>query len=106
MSGCWLQAEAGQRKRAARLNSPIVTFDDQPQFATDAMRRAYGLPRVPVATKMRAGEGTPLSDLDLLSIGASLKAVSYLTDQVSRSTGKIVADDLEVEAIVEIMRPQ
>jgi hypothetical protein len=104
-----LQAElarSGRLEEAARSNSLILTFSAEPAFAVDAMRRAYDMPRVPITTKMMNGEGTPLSDLDLMAIGATAKAVSILTDEIAAACGEIMAADLKLEATVHpIERP-
>jgi hypothetical protein len=93
-------AHAGRVEEAARLNSLIVTLKDRPAFATDALRRAYGLPRLPVPIKMVDGAGVPLADLDVLTLAAALTAVSHLTDEILTATGRVKVSDLEVEAIV------
>ena len=82
-------AQAGRVNEAARVNSLIVTLQDGPAFAADAMRRAYGLPRVPLPTKMVDGAGVPLGDLDLLALAATLTAVSFLTDVRLASNGRV-----------------
>jgi hypothetical protein len=98
-------AELGHIEDAARSTSFVVNFADQPLYAVDAMRRAYGLSRIPIAAKMDDGRESPLSDVDLLAIGAALKAVSILTDETSTSTAMVQVGDLKVEVVARLLEP-
>ena len=99
------QAQQGRFEDTARLNKLVVTFESQPAFATDAMRRAYGLPRIPVPAKMWNGMGTPLQDADLLALASGLKAVSSFSDRQQSGTALIKSDDLEVTAVARLLEP-
>jgi hypothetical protein len=92
----------GRLEEAGRIDSFCMSLDDQPAFATDAMRRAFGLPRLPIPTRMKDGQGPPLDDLDLLTIATAVSAVSRITAGVSAATSCITVDDLEIEAVVRV----
>jgi hypothetical protein len=98
-------AAQGRAEEAARSISLVVNFGDQPPYAVDAMRRAYGFSRIPIAAKMEDGKGSPLSDLDLLTIGAALKAASALTDEVTSGGALVQVGDLKVEADAHLLDP-
>jgi hypothetical protein len=54
---------------------------------------------------MDDGRESPLSDVDLLAIGAALKAVSILTDETSTSTAMVQVGDLKVEVVARLLEP-
>lgn len=91
-------ALAGDLEEAGRVDSLGTTFQEEPQFAPDAMRRAYGLARLPVPTKMLNRAGVPLGDLDLLSLAAALSAVSYMNDTNTIGTASVTVAGLTVQA--------
>jgi hypothetical protein len=98
-------AGQGRPEEAARSVSLVVNFGDQPAYAVDVMRRAYGLSWIPIAAKMEDGKGSPLDDLDLLTLGAALKAVSTLTDEVTQGGALVQAGDLKVEGDAHLLDP-
>lgn len=98
-----LLARSGRIEDAAGFDSLMTTFEGEPGFAANAMQRAYGLPRIPVPIKVKNGEHPPLGDFDLLALGAALKAASFLNGQSLAAESEIVADDLQVRAILRVM---
>ena len=90
---------ANRVEDAARVDSLIATFDDNPAYAVDAMRRAYDLPRLPVPMRMADGRGVRLAEEDLLRLAAALNAASFLNDDVRASTSTVAVDDLSVTAV-------
>jgi hypothetical protein len=91
-------AQAGELEKAGRLDSLGVTLPNGPGFAVDGMKRAYGLVRFPVVTRMANGAGVPLGDLDLLSLAAAMSAVSYMTDTNTIGIGRVTVGGMEVQA--------
>jgi len=90
---------ADRLEEAGRVDSLITTFDDNPAYAVDAMRRAYDVPRLPVPMRMADGRGVRLSDEDLLRLAAALKAASFLNDEVRASTSTVRVGDLSITAV-------
>jgi len=96
-------ARAGRLDEAARADSLLVTFDDHPAYAVDAMRRAYELPRLPVPMRMVGGRGVWLTDVDLLRLAGALKAVSILSGEIPIATSQVTVDDLSIEVVARVM---
>jgi hypothetical protein len=83
----------------ADLTTLGVTFDSEPAFAVDAMRRAFGLPRFPVPVHLIDGRWGDLGDGDMAKLIAVLRAIEVLTDAGVDSAGHLRAGDLEVRAL-------
>jgi hypothetical protein len=95
-------AAEGRLDEAARVDSLSTTFEDEPAYAVDAMRRAYELRRLPVPARMAQGSGVRPSDHDLLRLAAALKATSLLNDEARASTTAITIDDLSIRVTARL----
>jgi hypothetical protein len=81
------------------LDTLGVTFSDSPDFAIDAMRRAYGIPKLPEPVKIANGERIHLVDQDLLILTASLRGTAVLSDNDNESIAQVQVADLSATAI-------
>ena len=91
--------ENRQLDGAESVDALGVTFEETPEFAIDAMRRAYGLSWFPLLTKLRDGVHGAIENDDLLILAASLRAVSALSDLSRTSEAEIRVDDLGVQGL-------
>lgn len=82
------------------LSTLGVSFDSEPAFGADAMRRAYDLPRLPVPIRLVEGAREPLDAQALAQLIAVLRAIEALTDAGENSTGYVRAENFEVQAVV------
>jgi hypothetical protein len=91
--------ETGHLDQAADTDALGVTLEESPSFAVDAMRRAYRIECFPLPIKLEEGERVPLEDVDLLTLAASLRAVSALSTGSRESMAQLGVDQFEISAI-------
>jgi hypothetical protein len=89
-----------------RIESMGVAFSDNPGYAVDAMRRAYGLNSFPMAVKLVAGRNEELTSQDLLALSITLRAVSALRDPAAESSAELGVGEVRVAAIAWCEEPQ
>jgi hypothetical protein len=82
-----------------RVGAIGCDFSDEPAYAVDAMRRAYGLDSFPAPIKLVAGKTEPLSSEDLLALSVALRAISALRDPAEETSAEVSVGKLNVAAI-------
>ncbi|SRR6266481_2315928 len=88
--------EAGKFEEAADIETLGLSLENGPPFAIDAMRRAYGLPKLPAPLKIEAGKRARLDDLDFLLLAAALRAVSVLSSENKESNSQVRVGESEI----------
>lgn len=66
--------DAGRPQEASRVDALSVTFDEEPAWAVDALRAAFGLGRLPFPLRLRRGRPSPATAEELLQLAAVLEA--------------------------------
>lgn len=90
---------AGKLEETQNVDTLAVSLEDRPPFAIDAVRRAYGLLKIPIPLKINSGKRAPLDDLDFLLLSAALRAVSVLSGGNEESNSQVRAGELEISVI-------
>jgi hypothetical protein len=100
-AGVFEAMRSGRAEEALTSDTLGVTFEDGPEFAVDAMERAYGLARFPSPLKVDGGKKVPLSDFDIAALSAALRSVAALRSEAATSRGFVAVQDIEVIAVVQ-----
>ncbi|HUI95494.1 MAG TPA: hypothetical protein VLX44_07060 [Xanthobacteraceae bacterium] len=83
----------------SNLSTLGVTFEREPLFAADAMRRSCGMRRFPSVVHLDNGQTDALVDGDMAELVAALRAIEVLTDAGADSLGHVSVGDLAVQAL-------
>jgi hypothetical protein len=89
----------GLLDEAARTDILGVSFDHSPSFTKDALMRAYGLPFVPEPLRSLGGSRVGLSDREILTLSAAMRAITQLSTEVREAEAVVEVDDWEVGLI-------
>ncbi len=68
----------GQTNAVRQVNALSATFDEEPGWAASAFADAFGLPRLPVALRVKKGRASVISTVELLQLAAVLEAAVEL----------------------------
>lgn len=71
--------EEGRPEAVRRIDQVVVTLDDEPDFACEAVWAWCGLPRVPTTYAIRRGEPGPISAEEALLLAATLEALTGMS---------------------------
>jgi hypothetical protein len=82
------------------LSTLGVSFDADPAFAVDGMRRAFGLERFPVPVKLLSGDRVRLREDDLLALTIAQRAVANLTVAGAPGVAQLRIEKLAAEVVV------
>jgi len=85
----------GQTNAVRQVNALSATFDEEPAWAASAFADAFGLPRLPVALRVKKGKASVISTVELLQLAAVLEAAVELASDDTPD------DTCQVEVTVE-----
>jgi hypothetical protein len=98
--------QAGRLTTARRIDSLSVLFQAGPAWAADAVQAAYGLPEFPSVVRFEHGSSRGPEPLELLHLGAALRAVALLAGEDASpdfdAQVELSADGYEVRAIASL----
>jgi len=92
--------ENQQMERASNIDTLGITLEDGPDYAVDAMQRAYELPKLPVPLRLEAGTRVRVDDLAILTLAAVLRAVASLAPAAGEAHSEVGVDNWKVSVIV------
>lgn len=110
--GVVLYPEAGSVARLRSLANPedaahipfiSLELEREPKFVAEAVKDAFGVPIVPLISKLDHGEHTSPDPDELLALAAAAHAIAELGSSETRRTHTLVGEDgVELKATVEV----
>jgi hypothetical protein len=82
------------------LSTIGLTYDPEPAFRADAMRRVYGISALPVPIRLVKGRREPFDAYSAAQMIAVMRAVAALTDAGEQSSGFVRTGTFEIQALV------
>jgi hypothetical protein len=89
----------------AAMTTLGVTFEVEPFFAVDCIRRAYGFERLPTPMKVVNGEKDDINENDLLALSLALSATVELFNKAAPAVARVELEGVASEARVAPRAP-
>lgn len=98
--------DGGRMRDAAHFDSIVVTIEDAPPLATEAVRAAFGVTAVPVPARVRKGKGAAVREEEALVLAAALRAAAALSPGLREATASVEVDGVCVGAHLAAPAPE
>lgn len=84
--------DQGRMQEVLRVAANAVTLDEEPAWAVEALKEAFGLERLPVPMRIRKGKAGAPANEDLLDLSAALEAVAALASSEEAEDAEATAE--------------